>query len=188
MAKNVINTGNGAMKFIKPKYIVVSEYIENGTADAPGGDDYILEDVIEDTTSVSQDDNETTDIECETSDSPIVSIVKLGKWQFASEIGDLQDALLKSLAGFTEVDGKVCAPSSYIKKYVKVAIVMPDEGKATFTAFVIPRLQLNTKLLIESLNTNLARISLAGTATDAKVGDSTTPFYVEKNYTLPVKE
>lgn len=78
MAKKVINTGAGAVKFIKPDYIVVTLF--DGTEideSAPKGDSYILEDVVEDTTSISQDDNDTTDIECETSDSPIIPLLSL---------------------------------------------------------------------------------------------------------------
>ncbi len=101
MAKKVINTGAGAVKFIKPDYIVATLFDGTETDEsAPKGDSYILEDVIEDTTSISQDDNDTTDIECETSDSPIISIVKLGKWQFAAEIGDTQKELLAALCDF----------------------------------------------------------------------------------------
>ena len=109
MAK-VTNTGAGAFKFIKPDYIVATLFTGSETDEAkPLGDSFILEDVVEDSTSISQDDNDTTDIECETSDSPIISIVKLGKWQLAAEIGDTQAALLAALCDFTEdATGKVC--------------------------------------------------------------------------------
>lgn len=67
MAK--IETNASAKKFIKPDYIVATVYNSGDTDGNPQGDSYVLEDVVEDTTSISQDDNETTDIECETSDS-----------------------------------------------------------------------------------------------------------------------
>lgn len=183
-----IYTGTGAKKFIKPDYIVATLFTGAESDDTPLGDSYVLEDVVEDTTSVSQDDNTTTDIECETSDSPIMSIVKLGKFQVAAEVGDTQSALLTSMCGFIKVGNKLCAPSNYKKLYCKFDIVFKT-GESTMTAFVVPKLQLNSKITIESLSSNLGRIKLAGTAQDAKIThESTTvrtPFYVDENYTLP---
>lgn len=177
-------TGKTADKVMKPDYIIVEELDgDKGT--------YILEDVIQDTTSISQDDPETTDIECETSDSPILSIVKVGKFQFAAELADTQKDMLKALMGFTIDGDKAYAPTSYTKKYVKVAVAFKNGGDGTdqkpytYKAFVVPNLQLNSKLTIESLSSNLARIALAGTAMDGEVNGKKTPFYVDDNYTIP---
>lgn len=183
-----IYTGTGAKKFIKPDYIVATLFTGAESDDTPLGDSYVLEDVVENTTSVSQDDNTITDIECETSDSPIMSIVKLGKFKVAAEVGDTQSALLTSMCGFTKVGDKVCAPSTYKKLYCKFDIVFKT-GESTMAAFVVPKLQLNSKTMIESLNSNLGRIKLAGTAQDAKITHETTtvktPFYIDEKYTLP---
>lgn len=188
----VINTGTNSFKFIKPDYIVATLFTGTETDEsAPKGDSYILEDVVEDSTSISQDDNETTDIECETSDSPIISIVKLGKWQLAAEIGDTQAELLKALCGFIEdtTGNRTLAPSIYKTMYAKIDVVQVQADGTTMKAYVLPKVQLNSKLTIESLNSNLARIALAGTAKDIAltVGAKTvrTPFYVNHKYTLP---
>lgn len=192
MAKKVTNTGAGAFKFIKPDYIVATLFDGTETDEsAPKGDSYILEDVIENTTSISQDDNDTTDVECETSDSPIISIVKLGKWQLAAEIGDTQKELLAALCDFTDdaTGKKTLAPSTYKAKYAKIDVVQVQPNGTTMEAYVLPKVQLNSKLTIESLNSNLARIALAGTAKDIAltVGAKTvrTSFYVDHNYSLP---
>lgn len=192
MAKKVTNTGASAFKFIKPDYIVATLFDGTETDEsAPKGDSFILEDVVEDTTSISQDDNDTTDIECETSDSPIISIVKLGKWKLAAEIGDTQKALLAALCDFTDdaTGKKTIAPSTYKAKYVKIDVVQVQPNGTTMEAYVLPKVQLNSKLTIESLNSNLAKIALAGTAKDIAltVGAKTvrTPFYVDHNYSLP---
>jgi len=143
---------------------------------------------------ILQGGNETADIGCETSGSPIVSIVKQGKWQVAAEVGDTQSDLLKGLCGYT-VDStgkKDYAPATYKKLYIKFDVVFKT-GNNTYEAYVVPRLQLNSKLTIESLNSNLGRIALAGTAQDIPVsvgsGDTATsfksPFYVDRNYSLP---
>lgn len=188
----VINTGTNSFKFIKPDYIVATLFTGTETDEsAPKGDSYILEDVVEDSTSISQDDNETTDIECETSDSPIISVVKLGKWQLAAEIGDTQAELLKALCGFTEdtTGNRTLAPSIYKAMYAKIDVVQVQADGTTMKAYVLPKVQLNSKLTIESLNSNLARIALAGTAKAIAltVGAKTvrTPFYVNHKYTLP---
>lgn len=192
MAKKVTNTGASAFKFIKPDYIVATLFDGTETDEsAPKGDSFILEDVVEDTTSISQDDNDTTDIECETSDSPIISIVKLGKWKLAAEIGDTQKALLAALCDFTDdaTGKKTIAPSTYKAKYAKIDVVQVQPNGTTMEAYVLPKVQLNSKLTIESLNSNLAKIALAGTAKDIAltVGAKTvrTPFYVDHNYSLP---
>ena len=65
--------------------------------------------------------------------------------------------------------------------------IQPDGAK--MEAYTLPKVQLNSKLTIESLNSNLAKIALAGTAKDIAltVGGKTvrTPFYVDHNYALP---
>jgi hypothetical protein len=187
----VKKTGSTAKKFTKPSYIVATLFSGSEENDVPLGDSFIIEDVVADSTSLSPDDNETTDIECETSDSPILSIVKLGKYQFAAEVADTQKDLLVSLLGFkagTTDTKKYFAPAQYKKSYAKIDVVF-DDGE-TKTAFVLPKVQLNSKLMLESLNTNVGRISLAGTAYDADISDGEgtvrTPFYVDTNYTLPV--
>lgn len=192
MEKKVIHTGANAVKFIKPDYIVATLFDGTESDESePKGNSYILDDVIEDTTSISQDDNDTTDIECETSDSPVISIVKLGKWQFAAEIGDTQKELLTALCDFTDctTQEKTVAPSIYKVKYAKIDIVQVQPNGTTMEAYVLPKVQLNSKLTIESLNSNLARIALAGTAKDISIiVDSKTvrtPFYVKHNYSLP---
>lgn len=186
----VNKTGAAAKKFIKPSYIVVTLFTGAEQNDVPKGGSYILEDVVEDTTSITQDDNDVNDIECETSDSPILSIVKLGKYQFTAEVADTQKDLLVALMGFTAgaaVSTKYFAPAQYKKLYAKIDVVF-EEGE-TMTAFVVPKVQLNSKLMLESLNSNVGRINLAGTAYDANItdGDNTvrTPFYVDSAYTLP---
>lgn len=186
-------TDASSVKNIKPSYIVATLFAGTETDDTPIGDTYVLEDVVEDTTSMSQDDNETTDIECETSDNPIISVVKSGKYQFAAEVADTQTDLLKALVGFEEdaTGKKVYAPAKYTKRYAKVDVVF-ENADGTLNAYVIPKLQLNSKLLIESLNSNIGRISLAGTAQNITVTVNgkkvQTPFYVDNNYTLPSGE
>lgn len=53
----------------------------------------------------------------------------------------------------TTVSTKYFAPAQYKKLYAKIDVVF-EEGE-TMTAFVVPKLQLNSKLMLESLNSIL---------------------------------
>lgn len=190
MAKKVTSTGNGAVKLSKPSHIIIRPFTADGIA---GNDYYDLDDVVRDTTSISQDDNDTTDIERETSDTPILSIVTTGKYQFAAEVADTQADVLSALCGFIkDTDGKVYAPSGYKLLYAEVAVVFDNADGTTCTALILPKLQLNSKTTIESLNSNLAKVALAGTGQLAEItkADGSTkikvPFYIDPSYTLPV--
>lgn len=181
-------TGATAIKLIKPKYIVVTMFNGTETDDTPKGDSYIIETAVRDTVTLSPDENTSTDIECETSDTPILSVVTLGRYQVSSEIADVQDDILAAIGGFTIVGDKAYAPASYTERYCKLDVAF-EMADGTLTAFVIPKLQLNTRLMIESLNSNIARTNLAGTAQSISVanGEKTlqTALYKQKNYTLP---
>lgn len=196
----VNKTGAKAFKVVKPKYIIVTLFTGKETDDiSPLGDTYFLEDVVRDTTSVSQDDNESADVERETSDTPITTLVTLGKWKLAAELADTNGEILSALCGFTydEKSKKAYAPSGYEQHYAKISVVFtnPKDIKK-LTAFVLPKVQLDSKLTLESLNTNLGRIKLGGTAQlvtvkvpDGAGGSTTkdisTPFWTEEEFTLP---
>jgi len=191
MAK-VTYTGASAMKLKKPKYIVGTLFTGAETDDTPAGDSYVFEDIERDTTSISQDENDTSDIERETSDTPIDSIVTLGAWQVSAELDDLNDDLLIALMGFfKDSDGNVCAPSSYSDRYIRFEVVYQDPTDSTkLVAMRVPKLKLNARVVLESLNSDLGNITIAGTAQNIKVTDADgnkqdTPFQKVPNYTLP---
>lgn len=187
----VTYTNETSEKLYAPAYIVATLYGDGDTAGSPSGDSYILEDVIRDTTNGSQEDNDVTDIECETSDSPILSIVKRGAITIEAEVADTQADLLIALCGFASDGTKVYAPARYQLGYIKFDIVY-KLSDGSLVAWVYPKVQLNTTMLIEELNSNPNRIKLAGTARDISVtvdGETMyTPFYKETGYTLPTEE
>lgn len=193
MAK-VTYTGSSAVKLKKPKYIVGTLFTGAETDDTPLGDSYVFEDIERDTTSVSQDENDSSDIERETSDTPIDSIVTLGAWQVSAELDDLNTDLLVALMGFfKDSNGNVCAPSSYSDRYIKFEVVYEDPADSTkLIAMCVPKLKLNARVVLESMNSDLGNLTIAGTAQNIKVTDSEgnskdTPFMVVSNYTLPVQ-
>ena len=61
-----------------------------------------------------------------------------------------------------------------------------SDGTQKLVAFVMPKVQLNTKMILESLSTSMAGFSLAGTGRSIEVeSGKPTPFYVDTEYTLP---
>lgn len=190
MAKKVTKTGASALLITNVKYLVATLLGSDGSE----GDSYIFEHVLKDTVSMQQDDNDTTSIENEVSDEPIKEIVRLGKWNVAATIEDVQKDLLVNMCGFkTSTDGKkIFAPASYTERFAKIAVALDGgvdpEGNQKLVAFVMPKVQLNTKMILESLSTSMAGFSLAGTGRSIEVEKGKpTPFYVESDYTLPVE-
>ena len=189
MAKTVTNTGGKARLISKPKYIVAT--LNEGTENEKN---YIFDHVLKDSTKFSQDDNTTNQIENEVSDDAIKTNVTLGAYQFESTIEDVQDDLLIDMCGFKKgTSGKLYAPASYTERFAKIAVVLDngvdESNQPKLVAYVAPKVQLNSKLILESLSTSMAGFSLAGTAKTAKVTDSTesimTPLYIDPTYTLP---
>lgn len=189
MAKKVTKTGASALLITNVKYLVATLLGSDGTE----GDSYIFEHVLKDTVSMQQDDNDVTSVDNEVSDEPIKEIVRLGKWNVNATIEDVQKDLLVNLCGFVaSTDGKkLYAPSSYTERFAKIAVALDggidSGGKQKLVAFVMPKVQLNTKMILESLSTSMAGFSLAGTGRSLEVETGKpTPFYVDTEYALPV--
>ena len=189
MAKKVTKTGASALLITNVKYLVATLLGSDGSE----GDSYIFEHVLKDTVSMQQDDNDVTSVDNEVSDEPIKEIVRLGKWNVNATIEDVQKDLLVNLCGFVaSTDGKkLYAPSSYTERFAKIAVAVDggidSGGKHKLVAFVMPKVQLNTKMILESLSTSMAGFSLAGTGRSLEVETGKpTPFYVDTEYTLPV--
>lgn len=192
MAK-VTYTGKKAMKLKKPKYIVATLFTGAETDDkSPLGDTFIFDDIERDTTSIAPDENDSSNIERETSDTPIDSIVTLGSWQVAAQLDDTQDDLLIALMGFfKDNDGNVCAPGSYTDRYCRFEVVYPNPLEAgKLVAMRVPKLKLNARTVLENMNSGLGNIAIAGTAQNIKVMDENnveqdTPFIKVPEYSLP---
>ena len=124
------------------------------------GDRYDLQNLVGDTVTISQDDNETNEVPCETRDEPLYEAVTLGKYQVSMESGDINPELLHACMGYAMNAAKTIAyaPASYTKKYAHIEVQL--EGGS----FIVPRIQLGPKVNIETLKTGIARGTIAGTA------------------------
>lgn len=149
-----------------------------------------LKNIIADTVAITQDDPDTSTIDCETRDEPIIESVTLGKYQVTMDSADIDYDILETCMGFSKIgDGTTvaaAAPTSYVKKYVCVEVEMEK------AVFVLPRILLTSKLDASSLKTNVAKGTLSGSGYSAKctVDSKTpvdTPFFVMeagKQFTL----
>lgn len=195
----VKRTSPTSLQVIKPDCLVATLYTgaTTETADNPAGDTFIFDEVVRDTTTISQDDNDSTTIENEFSDDPILDIVSLGKFQFAVEVADIQTEILKNFANYTydSTAKKLFAPAAYQKTYVKIDLVFKNgtdtDGSDKYMSICIPKLQLNSRLMVESMNSNIARLNLAGTATSVALTANgktiKTAAYVNEDFTIPTE-
>lgn len=177
MAATIKPTLTGAKKLKGVKQILVTPYEEGG--DTLGATAYQLDNIVADTTSIAQDDPETTDIECETRDEPIDTVTTLGSYRFTTTSGDVQKELLTNIMGFQEDKSSkiLYAPASYKDMYAEIRIVFSNDD-----ALVLPKVKLNNKIVAETLKTGLVQATIAGTAFSKDVTINSepaqTPFYI----------
>lgn len=162
--------------------VIFTPWGADGTLDLENDNRYDLQNLVGDTVAITQDDNETSEIPCETRDEPLYEVITLGKHQVTMESGDINPALLAVCMGYgLSQDGNIAyAPAAYTKKYAHLEVQM-DEA-----SFIIPRFLLSPKTNIETLKTGIARGTIAGTAYSVDVATGVnlkraTPFFVMKS-------
>lgn len=190
----VKNTRPTAVKVAKPKFIYATPWVEDTNGVLEKGDTtYNFQDVLQDSTSFSQDEPTENPIENEVSDEPIMNNITLGTKSITTTICDIQEGIIQDFLGF-EVDangGRVYAPAGYTELFAEIAIVL-DKGGDKYVAYVFPKVQLASRQILESLSSGMAQVELSGTALSADVEglDGTTTYtcnqYIDYDYTLPV--
>ena len=153
---------------------------------AKGSTTYKLDEVIRDTTTITQEDPTENKIENEFSSAPIVNTVTLGSYTFSAEVADMSPELLKILCGYTTDTNneKAYAPSTYAPLYAGISLVFAAAG-GKYIAATLPKVQLNSKATLDSLSSSMGRITLAGTGLNATVDGKTTPFVLDIDFDLP---
>ena len=171
------------VKVYNPYALYVTPWTSETTK---GSTTYLLDEVIRDTTTITQEDPTENKIENEFSSAPIVNTVTLGSYTFSAEVADMSPELLKILCGYTTDTNneKAYAPSTYAPLYAEVALVFQATG-GKYIAAILPKIQLNSKATLDSLSTSMGRITLAGTGLNATIDGKTTPFILDTEYELP---
>ncbi len=193
MANKVTSLISSAVKIFNPNALYVTPFVldSDGITYTRGTETYKLEEVIRDTTTISQDDPEEQTIENEFGSAPINKNVTLGSYQFSAEVADMQPTLLEKLCGYQKGKSKtdrVYAPSKYTPVYAEIVLTFQLSDEQTVAA-VLPKVQLNSKATFDSLSSSMGRFTLAGTGLNIELSDGTdnpnitTSFYVDTNWT-----
>lgn len=184
----VVKSSLKAVKVYNPKFIYLTPLADG----VKGETTYSLEDIIRDTTTISQEDAEETAVENELKSEPIINNIKAGAYTFATEVADMQADLLKALTGFSvdETSGKAYAPAGYTEVFAEIALVFEIGGK--YVAAIMPKVQLNSKVTIDSLSSSVGRVAINGVGYTMEITDGMkkydSPFYVDYDFTLPDAE
>ena len=154
---------------------------------AKGTNGFALDDVVADTTSISQDEPETNAIDCETRDEPIYENVALGAYKFYCESANIDKDILQHALGF-QVSGegsslKAYAPATYAELWAEVEVQFTNG-----TSLVLPKVKLNSNIDASSLKTGIVRGVIGGTAYSTNVDGNDTPFYVSGTVVNKVTE
>lgn len=182
MAATIQTTLATAWKLKGITQILATPYTEGGVL---GTTAYSLDNIVADSTSLTQDDPETTEIDCETRDEPIDTVTTLGSFQFTTTSADVQSDFLTNFLGFTEDSTThiLYAPSAYKDVYAEFRLIFGDNG-----SLVVPKVKLNSKIEATTLKTGMVQATISGTAFSVEkttdTGKIFTPFYaVPKNGT-----
>lgn len=131
-----------------------------------GEDVYDLVDIVADTTSVEQAENEINTIEHEFTSAPLFENVNLGEKTFSTECVDLQNDVLKAMFGWDVTEaGDAFAPVGYEDLYCKVEL----HFNSTEDIMVLPKVKLNSRAVIASMKTDVSRANITGTCYPAYV-------------------
>lgn len=161
MAKTVVDAGRRV--FSNLKSIIFTPWEDESTL---GEDSYDLVNIVGDTTSSEQDENEVNEIAHEFSNEPLYENINLGKKNFATECIDFQNDVLKQLFGWeTDAAGNAMAPITYKPLYCKVEM----QFNSTDDIIVLPKVKLNSRAVIASMKTDAAKGNITGTCYSAYV-------------------
>lgn len=139
----------------------------------PDGNTYDITEVVADTTTVEQAENESNALDHEFSSTPLYENIKLGEKTIALESIDLQNEVLKGLFGWKEILGGtggkdvigMAAPVSYEALYATIEL-----GFTTGTDIILlPKVLLNSRAVIASMKTDASRANINGTCYTAWV-------------------
>lgn len=157
----------GKVIFQNLKYLKLIPYTDE-SGDELGTKSFTFDSLLGDSVSLQQDDNTINERESETKSEPVVQNVLLGDWQFAATSIDTQDKILSGVAGWvtgsTDID-IVYAPTSYKPLWCMAILAFNSTDKV----LVIPKLKMNSKVVIASLKTSSGQVDIAGTAYAGKL-------------------
>lgn len=131
----------------------------------PGNDTYDVTEVVADTTSVEQAENEVNTLDHEFSSAPLYENIQLGDKTFTCESIDLQNEVLKGLFGWEADEKGAYAPVAYKPLYATIELGFNSNSDVV----VLPKVLLNSRAVIASMKTDASRANISGTCYPAFV-------------------
>lgn len=162
MATTVLDSGRRV--FANLKAVLFTPYTDESTL---GDTTYDLVNIVGDTTSLEQAENEVNALEHELSNEPLYEVINLGDKTFTTECIDFANPVLQSLFGW-EIDEEgddAFAPITYKDLYCKVEM----QFNSTKSIIVLPKVKLNSRAVIASMKTDASRGNITGTCYSAYV-------------------
>lgn len=150
--------------FTNLKYIYFTPWSNESTL---GTTTYNLVNIVADTTSVEQADNDVNSLDSEFTDNPLYENVKLGNKTFTCECIDFQNDVLKNLFGWDTdaTTGTALAPIAYSDLYCKIELGF----NSTNDIVVLPKVKLNSKAVLSTMKTDASRGTISGTCYKAYI-------------------
>lgn len=183
----VTATDTTAIKLGGVTQILLTPYAD-GTK---GSTSYSLDNIVADTTAITQEEPTTNTVECETRDEPIFENITLGHYTFSAESGDIQDIVLTNCFGFVKgASGSLYAPSVYKEIWAEIEVVFGDKG-----SLVCPKVKMSGNIDASSLKTGMVRGVISGSCYSVSItteatgsGSTTTPLTTPFYYKAPEGE
>lgn len=161
MAKIVLDSERRV--FTNLKAILFTPWTNESTI---GDTTYDLVNIVGDTTSVEQADNNVNEIEHEFSSEPLYENITLGKKSFTCDCIDFQNDVLKNLFGWeTTEGGDAFAPITYKDLFCKIEM----QFNSTNDIVVLPKVKMNSKVVLSTMKSNVSKGTISGTCYSAYV-------------------
>ena len=128
---------------------------------------YDLSAIIGDSIVLEQQDGNSQEKYNEFTSEPLVKNVTTGEWRFTAQCLDLQNAVLKALfaAYYNDAKGASAVRDDYAELYVYIRIKFFD---TSLPDVVLPKVLMNSKLLLQQMRTRASQCNIGGTAMSRK--------------------
>lgn len=169
---SLIETNTKRKFFRNAESMMLVPYVYNDSAGVNdyvlGNDVYDISAVIGDSIALEQKDGDVEEKFNEFVRTPIVRNVSAGSYDFTAQCLDLQDEVLRVLFGaYTAsgtngaVDGMAAIPDDYQLQYAMIRIRFK---KTNLSDIVLPKVQMNSNLLLQQMKTRGSQGNVSGAA------------------------
>lgn len=165
---NPVDDGSVVFTGLKYMYITPWEKDDSGKLTL-SANTYEIVNIVGDSTSLEQEDNDVQEVEHEFSSTPLYEAVTLGKKTFTAECADYQETILVNLFGWEKKGDAIIAPASYKELFAAIELGF----NSTDEVVVLPKVRMDSKVTLASMKTDISRATISGTTYQAyaKVGE-----------------